>query len=128
MGGKNADSAMKIQATYSLFNRVFTEFNIFSATQHDCSYNEILLEKMLENELHINDLGYFDKKYFSAVSDKKAFYISRIKKNTIAYELINEKYSEIMFDELLNNCEEHIDKELYFKTDKHKKTMQKYFS
>lgn len=120
MGGKNADSAMKIQATYSLFNRVFTEFNIFSATEHDCSYNKTLLDKMLENELHVNDLGYFDKKYFSEVDDKRAFYISRIKKNTVAYELNNEDYSEVAFDELLNNCENNIDKELFLKTDKQK--------
>lgn len=117
MGGKNSNSAMKIQATYSLFQRKFTELNIFSATKNDCSYNKTILEKMLENELHINDLGYFDKKYFATVNDKNAFYITRIKKNAILFELVNGEFTEIMLDELLNNCNDWIDRELYLKTD-----------
>lgn len=117
MGGRNSKSAIKIQATYSLFNQKFTDMKVVSATNNDCSYNKEILESICENELRINDLGYFDKKYFASVKKKNAFYISRTKKNTIMYELVNGKYEEINIEKLLNNGEMTIDKEVYFKID-----------
>lgn len=115
LGGKNSNSAMKIQATYSLFERNFTKLDISSATQNDSKYNSVILDEIKENELCINDLGYFDKHFFSKITVKGAYYISRIKKNTILYKLVGDEYVQVSLENLLNTDLQSLDEEFYLK-------------
>jgi len=118
MGGRNSKAALKVQVTYSLYKRKFTKLDLCAATKNDNTYTTTILEEIQENELQINDLGYFNKKYFEEIQQKKAYYVSRIKKNTLLYILENNEYKEVSLEELIKPHEQEIDKEIYLKIDK----------
>lgn len=117
MGGRNAKAAMKVQATYSLFKSKFTKLDLYAATKNDNTYTSTILEEIHENELQINDLGYFNKKYFNGIQQKKAYYVSRIKKNTLLYIFENREYKEVSLEELIKPYEQEIDKEIHLRID-----------
>ena len=117
MGGRNSDAALKVQATYSLFKNKFTKLDLYDATKNDNTYTTTILEEIQENELQINDLGYFNKKYFEEIQQKRAYYVSRIKKNTLMYVLENGEYKEVSLEELIKPYDQEIDKEIYMEID-----------
>jgi hypothetical protein len=97
LGGKNANSALKIQTTYSILQQKITDLDLYSATKNDATYNKVTLSNIKENALYIKDLGYYSGKYFDEVEQNGAYYLSRIKSNTKLFEY-NEKedtYKEI---------------------------------
>jgi len=116
LGGTNADAAIKIQATYSVFNREFVGLDCFSATKNDATYNEDTLNTMIESgELWIKDLGYYNSNYFQEVDKKKAFFISRIKTNTVLYELTCGEFKILDVVKMLKFSDEILDKRLFLK-------------
>jgi len=91
LGGTNATSAMKIQASYDIksktFRKIATKDN---ARENDAGYNNELIESLKPNELSIADLGYYSVGGFIKIAKKGAYYISKIKSNTIIYTVTNE--------------------------------------
>lgn len=85
LGGTNAKSALKIQAVFSLINKNFKNFELFSATSSDGKYTYELVKKLQPSELIIFDLGYFCTKAFKDITDKGAYFVSRVKTNTLFY-------------------------------------------
>ena len=86
LGGTNAKSAMKIQATYDIKTKCFRKISLRdNATESDCSYMDELIKDIKPNELYINDLGYYSVAHFIKIDEKGAYFISKIKSNTILY-------------------------------------------
>jgi len=100
LGGTNADSAMKIQATYDLIGKTFRKISQRnSSKENDTAYMDELIENINANELSITDLGYFGVRHFKKIDEKGAYFISKIKSNTILYNVENGKSIRIV-DEL----------------------------
>jgi hypothetical protein len=86
LGGTNAKAAIKVQAVFSVISRTFKMIEILAATGNDSSKTTDLAAKLLMMELIIFDLGYYNAKAFRDIDEKGAFFISRVKSNTVFYE------------------------------------------
>jgi hypothetical protein len=86
LGGTNAKAAVKIHVVFSIISRTFKIIEILAATGNDSSKTTDLAAKLLMMELIIFDLGYYNAKAFRDIDGKGAFFISRVKSNTVFYE------------------------------------------
>lgn len=83
LGGRNAKSSLKIQTAYSLLSKSITNLELTKSPGTDASYNEQIIKQTNENELIITDLGYFNKDFFTSLEDKEAYFLSKVRKNTV---------------------------------------------
>ena len=91
LGGTNAKSAMKIQATYDVKNKSFYKISQKdSARENDAAYMSELINEIKSGQLIINDLGYYGVAHFLKISGIDAYFISKIKSNTNLYTEDNE--------------------------------------
>ncbi len=84
-GGSSSKSAIKIQLQYDLLTGNFLCCDIFDGTTGDCNYLETMDKYTQEGDLRLADLGYFKIDYLKSINDKKAFFISKLKNNTVIY-------------------------------------------
>lgn len=115
LGGNNADAAIKLQVTYSVFKHEFVGLDYFSATKNDATYNEETLRTIEAEELIIKDLGYYNGDYFQKIDSKNAYYISRIKTNCVLYALNKGKYEIVDITKMLKDSKIDLDKRLFIK-------------
>jgi hypothetical protein len=115
LGGTNADSAIKIQATYSVFQNEFVGLDFYSATKNDNTYNEVTLAALEAGELMIKDLGYYDGDYFKNIDSKQAFFLSRIKTNCVLYKKNHGEYEIVDIAKFLNTSLNSIDDNVFIK-------------
>lgn len=85
LGGRNAKAALKIQVTYNILARCYKNIEITKAPGNDSGYTKNIVEMVKENELVIFDLGYFSTMEFKNITEKGAYFISRVKTNTKYY-------------------------------------------
>lgn len=83
LGGRNAKASLKIQGVYSLLSSSFTSIELTKAPGTDNIYCERLLSLINRGELLITDLGYYYKDFFNNISEKGAYFITRIRTNTV---------------------------------------------
>lgn len=104
-GGKSkVESSLKIQTTFNVTTRSFTDIQIHEGIESDDSYLENLLGILKVNDLIIHDLGYFNKDFFREVNNKGAYYVSRIQNRTAFYPSLELRHDrpmpvEKIFDE-----------------------------
>ena len=118
LGGNNSKSAIKIQTTYSTIKKTFDRFELSSATVSDADYTKSILKDLKFGELSINDRGYYSVEFFEGVMNKLAYFISRIKSNTVFYIKSNKNnntYNRIDITDILKNSCGSIDMYLYIK-------------
>ncbi|MFD0771283.1 IS4 family transposase [Bacillus sp. CGMCC 1.60114] len=85
-GGCSHTAGVKIQLEYDLLSGQFLHIHTGPGKQHDRTYGSLCVPNVTANNLCIRDLGYFHLKDFRHIQDKKAYYISRIKSNTLIYQ------------------------------------------
>ena len=100
LGGKNASAAIKIQAILNIISKRFEKFELSSATVNDKKYTDKVVKWLKPCELIIFNLGYFCIKSFKEIIGKQAYFVSRIKTNTVFY--INSVKDEFEKVNLLN--------------------------
>lgn len=83
LGGRNAKASLKIQGVYSLLSSSFTSIELTEAPGSDTIYSEKLLSLVDKGELLITDLGYYFKDFFNRISEKGAYFLTRIRTNTV---------------------------------------------
>jgi hypothetical protein len=103
LGGRNAASALKIQGVFSLISGCFSSIELTKAPGADTTYKNQLLTKIHKEELLIVDLGYFCKEFFSELSAKGAYYLIRIRKNTVVYQEKAGELKELNLPKLLKD-------------------------
>ena len=83
LGGTNAKSAMKLQATYDVKSKTYKKIaHINNATESDVRYMDELINLINPGELSIADLGYYGVIHFKRIAEKGAYFMSKIKSNT----------------------------------------------
>lgn len=116
MGGRNADSALKIQAVYSIISHKFKKMELTSGTSSDKKYTDEIVEMLKPLELVIFDLGYFTTKAFKDIMNKSGYFVSRIKTNTLFYVesmAQTEGFDKINLLELLKKSNGSVDTFIY---------------
>ncbi len=98
-GGSTSKSVVKIQFGYDLKSNQFF-YEIQDGISSDTSYKNNFINQMVENDLIIKDLGYFNIQAFSDLEKKHVFFLSRVKKNTIVY--VKNTYGEFIKLDLIN--------------------------
>lgn len=83
--GSGVKSSVKIQLQYDLLTGEFIHCELKEGCYSDASYLETLQSTIQENDLILKDLGYLKALDLKIIDDRGAFYISRVKVNTILY-------------------------------------------
>lgn len=71
-------SVAKIQAVYNLKSCIFKRFSLTPFTDNDQKESPNILNDIKKGDLVIRDLGYFVLDVFTKISEKDAFYLSRL--------------------------------------------------
>jgi len=120
LGGTNSKSALKIQATYDVKNKELKKVSIrSSARENDASYMEEIIEMAEPGSLTITDLGYYSVSGFQKIATKGAYFISKIKSNTVIY---NENGEIINLTQVLK-CKDFVDMQVSIRGDCRKISM-----
>lgn len=83
LGGRNANASLKIQAGYSLSFKSIFHFELVKSPGTDVTYNDEIIAQAKEKELIITDLGYFNRDFFTSISNKGTYYLTRVRQNAI---------------------------------------------
>ena len=84
-GGSASSSAIKIQLQYELLSGSFMRLDIFSGTNSDANYLDIMEIDKERGDLKLADLGYLKVDYLKALDKSEASFISKVKSNTALY-------------------------------------------
>ncbi|WHH60689.1 IS4 family transposase [Petroclostridium sp. X23] len=124
LGGNNAKAALKIQTIYSLKSRTITNMELTKAPGPDAGYKDELLKHIHHGELLITDLGYYSKDLFRKIISKGAYFLSRIKSNTV-FQIQNSDTKSFKALDLLSVLKNSssVDIDVYFGT-KYSKLLQ----
>lgn len=112
LGGRNAKASLKIQGVYSLTSSCFSSIEITKSPGSDTAYLSKLLNLINKGELLITDLGYFSKDFFMKLMEKEAFFLTRIKTNTVIYQNKDSEMTHFNLAEFVAG-KNNIDEEVY---------------
>lgn len=115
-GGNNSQAGIKIQAIYSFKHKQFNEFQLQDEVFNDKSYTKNIIDNLSSNQLLLVDLGYFNKSDFKALQDKKGYFLSKVKSNTVFYfadENNNKKMKKLDLIQFLKKSNGKIDTHLF---------------
>lgn len=85
-GGGASEAGIKIQLEYELISGEFLETHVGDAVSNDCRYGQERTQTLEPGDLSLRDLGYFSMDELEKVSERQAFYVSRIRWNTQVYQ------------------------------------------
>jgi hypothetical protein len=80
-GGNSSLAGAKIQLEFELTSGEFTNIEINSGKDNDCTYSKTLNQTIEPSDLILRDLGYFNLDDYENINIKGAFYITKIKLN-----------------------------------------------
>lgn len=116
LGGTNAAAAVKIQVIFDIIQRRFRKIEITSAKGNDSKYTHNIADMLRFMDLVIFDLGFFCIKSFKEIIEKGAFFVSRVKTNTVFYVQSLEKnggFDKIEISKILKRSNGVVDQILY---------------
>lgn len=75
--GNGSNAMAKIQLSMDLLKNNYTKILVTSFRKSDQSYATEIAKNAIEGELHLFDLGYFQKELLNQLEEKKAYYLCR---------------------------------------------------
>ncbi|MFP3126681.1 IS4 family transposase [Ectobacillus funiculus] len=124
-GGSAHKAGVKIQFECDLLSRDVLHLHVGEGRENDQVYGSQCIDSLEEGDVRIGDLGYFSLEDFRAISEKEAYFLSRLKLNTrVYYKNPNpetfqngtikkhSEYIQIDFEQLLNTLQPGETKEL----------------
>jgi hypothetical protein len=112
LGGRNARASLKIQGIYSLLSSSFTSLELTKSPGSDTVYSKRLLDLVDKGELLITDLGYYCKDFFNKISEKGAYFLTRVRTNTIVCQEQNGEIKHFNLAQFINS-QDTIDEEVF---------------
>jgi hypothetical protein len=113
LGGHNAKGSLKIQGVYSLLSSSFTSIELTKSPGSDTMYSKNLLALVNKGELLITDLGYYYKDLFNEISEKCAYFLTRIRTNTVVSQEQVGEMKHFTLIQFLNSRDIIIDEEVF---------------
>lgn len=115
--GKASNSGMNIQFEFDLKTNNITNLSLHSKSENDYKNAHGSMPDIQEGELVIRDLGYISIGLLDQISKVKAFYLNRIKPQTIIFEKVNGKYIRLSLRSIIKKLRDsgapYIERELY---------------
>ena len=106
-GGAASKAGACLQFEYDLKSGSIIDLNLTAANRPDVKDAVQVLDNVACNDLIIRDLGYFAFKSFLNISDKGAFFISRLRPKTIVYEIEKGVMQQLNFKVLYERMKKH---------------------
>ncbi len=106
-GGSASKAGACLQFEYDLKSGSIIDLNLTAANRPDVKDAVQVLDNVACNDLIIRDLGYFAFKSFLNISDKGAFFISRLRPKTIVYEIEKGVMQQLNFKVLYERMKKH---------------------
>ena len=106
-GGSASKAGACLQFEYDLKRGSIIDLNLTAANRPDVKDAVQVLDNVACNDLIIRYLGYFAFKSFLNISDKGAFFISRLKPKTIVYEMNDGKLQKLDLKVLYERMRKH---------------------
>ena len=78
-GGDASNASCKLQVVYDFLNGQINTVKLTDGTTNDTLYSFDLLSMLSKGTLLLTDLGYFSTKFFYAIQELGAYFISRLK-------------------------------------------------
>lgn len=85
-GGNASKANCKLQISYNLKTSMIEFCEVSAGRKSDASYANEIAERIEENDLTIEDLGYLKISAKKTINDKNAFFLTRLKSNIILYK------------------------------------------
>jgi len=92
--GKNVAMA-RIQLCVDIKNGDYVNYGLASYRDNDGSYAANILDYIKPNDLILRDLAYSSNNIFNQIEEKFAFYIARLKINSVIYSADNEELVDL---------------------------------
>ncbi len=106
-GGAASKAGACLQFEYDLKSGSIIDLNLTAANRPDVKDAVQVLDNVAFNDLIIRDLGYFAFKSLLNISNKGAFFISRLRPKTIVYEMRNGVMQQLNFRVLYERMRKH---------------------
>lgn len=106
-GGSASKAGACLQFEYDLKRGSIIDLNLTASNRPDVKDAVQVLDNVACNDLIIRDLGYFAFKSFLNISNKGAFFISRLRPKTIVYEMENGAMQQLNFNVLYERMRKH---------------------
>ncbi|WP_342047608.1 IS4 family transposase [Bacillus sp. OTU530] len=84
-GGSAHKAGVKIQFECDLLSGDVLHLHVGEGKENDQVYGSQCIDSLEEGDVRIGDLGYFSLEDFRAISEKEAYFLSRLKLNTRIY-------------------------------------------
>jgi hypothetical protein len=94
-GGGSSDAGMSIQFEYELKTNNITELGLYSKKVNDYQNARNTLSNIEEGDLVIRDLGYISIDLLKSIDKANAFYLNRIKPQTLIFDKVKGNYNRI---------------------------------
>ena len=94
VGGSASTSAMKIYLNYIANKRQIADIQIESGTRNDTKFANIVIDILKKDDLVLRDLGFFNIESFGKIKEKSAYFLSRLKMNSILY--VDDKRTDLL--------------------------------
>ncbi|MCP8971387.1 IS4 family transposase [Ectobacillus ponti] len=85
-GGGGSEAGVKIQLEYELLSGTFLELEANHGVSSDAKYGQTRIATLQPGDLVLRDLGYYYIADLERITEKGAYYISRIRWNTQVYQ------------------------------------------
>jgi hypothetical protein len=99
-GGSGSEAAIRIQFEYDVLNGVINDLSVNAFNDQDATDSLATIEKTQAGDLVIRDLAYMNLEVLNRLINKLVLFICRVNPTTKIYELINEDYKELNFDNI----------------------------
>jgi hypothetical protein len=106
-GGAASKAGACLQFEYDLKSGSIIDLNLTAANRPDVKDAVQVLDNVAFTDLIIRDLGYFAFKSLLNISNKGAFFISRLRPKTIVYEMKNGVMQQLNFKVLYERMRKH---------------------
>ena len=94
VGGSASTSAMKIYLNYIANKRQIADIQIESGTKNDTKFANIVIDILKKDDMVLRDLGFFNIESFGKIKEKSAYFLSRLKMNSILY--VDDKRTDLL--------------------------------
>lgn len=85
IGGDASEAGMRLQLGFDYLRGSLNFFDITKGTENDSSYAKTVVSKLRKGMLLLTDLGYYSAKFFQLVTNKGAYFVSRLQTNSNVY-------------------------------------------
>jgi IS4 transposase len=117
--GSTSDAGICIQYEFDLKTGKFLDLTITEAVRNDQKDATETVDNLCKNDLVLRDLGYFSTSVLQKISEKEAFYLSKLHSNVLVYDENDDEIDfKMLYTFMTKSGIERLDKQVFIGKDK----------